>query len=64
MKRMFRAMKKFQGDYHIAKTNLRKRLLVMDLKTKKSFFLCWKNECDHECHVSRVEGQGSKVKKL
>ena len=46
MKRMFKAMQKFQRDYHTAKANMRKRLVVMDLKTKKSFFLCWKAEID------------------
>ena len=64
MKRMFLAMKKFQKDYHMAKANLRKRLVIMDLKTKKSFFLCWKQECDRDCHGDRVEGQCNRVKKV
>lgn len=50
MKRMFKAMRKFQTEHHIAKANLRKRLKVMDLNTKKSFFLCWLQECKVQNH--------------
>lgn len=64
MKRMFKAMKKFQRDYHQAKSNLRKRLVVMDLKTKKSFFLCWKRECDINNKEYQVETQSVRVKRL
>lgn len=61
LKRMFKGMLKFQTDYHIAKANLRKRLVVMDLRTKKSFFLCWKQQCDHDKQTDQVNFQGAKV---
>lgn len=38
MRRMFRALKKFHREYHVAKANMRKLLVNRDLKTKKSFF--------------------------
>lgn len=64
LKRMFNGIKKFTQEYHMAKANLRKRLFVIDQRTKKSFFQLWKREVDVIVNEVRVETQNKKVRRL
>lgn len=64
MKRMFKGIRKFQQDYHIAKANLRKLVRNIDLKTKKSVFSLWYREIDVEVEELRVKEQSRRVQRL
>ena len=61
LKRMFRAIKKFSAEHHVAKINLKKLLIYTDLKTKKCLFQLWKQEVNIDVLQVRVSAQAKKV---
>ena len=55
LRRMFRAYKNYWYAFHIARINLRKKLLDADRRSKKSFFELWLKETKHEVKEMRRE---------